>query len=92
MAPERTYRMLFLGSPGTGKGTYSMRLAEKFGLKHIATGNILRETVKKGGELSDRIKGFIDKGELVPDEMIVQTFISRSDEFRRWRRDRPREP
>jgi len=49
-----------------------MRLAEGFGLKHIATGDILRETVKKGGETADQIRKFIDKGELVPDEIIVQ--------------------
>ncbi len=69
---SRKYYILILGPPGSGKGTYAKRLAQKLDLRHIATGDILREKVEKGDELAEAIKAYIDKGELVPDEMIIE--------------------
>ena len=77
MTDERTYRMLFLGPPGSGKGTYAERLAKKYGIPHIATGDILRELVYSGSRLGNKIKTYLDKGELVPDEMMVCILDSR---------------
>lgn len=68
---DQKYHILFLGPPGSGKGTYAERLAGELDLYHIATGDILREKVEKGDELAEAISSRIDKGELVPDEMII---------------------
>ncbi|EDP74974.1 adenylate kinase [Hydrogenivirga sp. 128-5-R1-1] len=63
--------LVFLGPPGAGKGTQAKRLAQELGLMHISTGDILREAVKKGTPLGKKAKEYMDKGELVPDDLIV---------------------
>ena len=63
--------LVFLGPPGAGKGTQAKRLAREMGLKHISTGDILREAVKNQTPLGKKAKEFMDRGELVPDELIV---------------------
>lgn len=63
-------QVLFFGSPGVGKGTQSKLISEKLNLRHISTGDILRDIIKKETELGMQIKALIDKGNLVPDEMI----------------------
>ncbi len=63
--------MVFLGPPGSGKGTQAKKLVEKYSLAHIATGDILRRAVKDETELGLSAKKFVDAGELVPDEIIL---------------------
>jgi len=63
--------LVLLGPPGAGKGTQAKRLAEKLGLPHISTGDILRQNVKDGTLLGKQAKGIMDKGLLVPDEMVA---------------------
>lgn len=63
-------RLVFLGPPGAGKGTQGARLCEHFGLFHIATGDILRRSAGEGNPVGVRVKELMDRGELVPDELI----------------------
>jgi len=65
------YRIIFLGPPGAGKGTQAERLGEDLKIKKISTGDILREAVAKGTELGQRAKSYMERGELVPDEIIL---------------------
>jgi adenylate kinase len=66
------HRIVFLGPPGSGKGTAAMELSAALGVPHVSTGQMFRETIRKGGPLAETAKGFIDKGQLVPDEITVQ--------------------
>lgn len=68
---------ILLGPPGAGKGTYSQRLIEKFKVPQISTGDILREAVKNNTELGKKAKEYMDKGLLVPDELIVEIIEER---------------
>ena len=63
--------LVLLGPPGAGKGTQAKRLAERLGLAHISTGDILRQNVKDGTALGKQAKWIMDKGLLVPDEMVA---------------------
>lgn len=74
--------LIILGPPGSGKGTQAVLLAERLGVPHISTGDILREHVAAGDELGRRAQAFISAGQLVPDELvneIIQERLSRSD-------------
>jgi adenylate kinase len=64
-------RMILLGAPGAGKGTQAVRLAERYKIPQISTGDIFRSNIKNGTELGKKAKEFIDKGMLVPDEITV---------------------
>lgn len=64
-------KLILLGPPGAGKGTQSVVLAKTYNIPHISTGDILRESVKSGQALGLKAKSFMDKGELVPDEVVV---------------------
>ena len=64
-------RLIFLGPPGAGKGTQAQKLAESYGIPHISTGDILRQAVADQSDLGVQAQGFIDKGELVPDSLVV---------------------
>lgn len=68
---------ILLGPPGAGKGTYSQRLIEKFKVPQISTGDILREAVKNNTELGKKAKEYMDKGLLVPDEIIMEIIEER---------------
>lgn len=65
-------RLLFLGAPGVGKGTYASRLSKKWGLPHIATGDIIRAEIKSGSPLGAKFRDYNDRGALVPDDMVVE--------------------
>lgn len=65
-------RVVLLGPQGAGKGTQAQRLAEKTGAKHISTGDLVRAEIKQGTELGRKIQDYNDRGELVPDEIIVE--------------------
>jgi adenylate kinase len=63
--------LVFLGPPGSGKGTQAARLAEKLGLVHLSTGDVLRQAVRQGSELGKKAEGYMSRGELVPDDLII---------------------
>ena len=63
--------LVFLGPPGAGKGTQAQRLAKEKGFVHISTGDLLREAVQKGTPLGKKAKEYMDRGELVPDDLII---------------------
>jgi adenylate kinase len=67
--------LILLGPPGAGKGTQAERLTEDFGLPYFATGDILRNAVAEGTELGLKAKGFMDAGELVPDDVIIGVIL-----------------
>ncbi|ANE22932.1 MAG: adenylate kinase [Eggerthellaceae bacterium] len=69
--------IVLLGAPGAGKGTQAAKLVEKFGMCHISTGDILRAAVRDQTELGVKAKGFMDAGELVPDELIIDLMKER---------------
>lgn len=69
--------IVLLGAPGAGKGTQAAKLVEEEGLCHISTGDILRAAVKNQTELGKKAKGFMDSGELVPDELIIDLMRER---------------
>lgn len=69
--------LVLLGPPGAGKGTQAKRLAEKLNLPHISTGDILRENVKRDTELGQQAKGIMDKGLLVPDDLVAKMLDQR---------------
>lgn len=67
--------LILIGPPGAGKGTQAERLTEDYGLPYFATGDILRQAVKDGTELGTTAKGYMDRGELVPDEVIIGVIV-----------------
>lgn len=74
--------IILLGAPGSGKGTQASKITEKYNLPHISTGDMFRENIKNSTELGVLAKSFIDKGQLVPDEVtvnMVKERISRED-------------
>ena len=64
-------KIIMLGAPGAGKGTQAKMIAEKYSIPHISTGDIFRANIKEGTELGKKAKTYMDKGELVPDELVV---------------------
>ena len=71
--------LVLLGAPGAGKGTQAERLVTDFDLPYYATGDILRAAVSEGTELGREAKGYMDRGELVPDELICNVIMERID-------------
>ncbi len=70
-------KLVLLGPPGAGKGTQSVVLSRKYNIPHISTGDILREAVKSSQALGIKAKAFMDRGELVPDEIVTGIVIDR---------------
>lgn len=64
-------RVVLFGAPGAGKGTQAERLVEEFGLLHLSTGEVLRAAIRNGTELGTKAKAFMDRGDLVPDELVI---------------------
>lgn len=64
-------RIVLLGGPGVGKGTQAQKLSQEYNLAHIATGDILRQAIKDGTELGKKAKSYMDKGLLVPDDVVI---------------------
>lgn len=70
-------KIIMLGAPGAGKGTQAKKIAAKYGIPHISTGDIFRANIKNGTELGMKAKAFMDQGLLVPDELTVDLVIDR---------------
>ena len=69
--------IVLLGPPGAGKGTQAARIVEKYGVPHISTGDIFRANIKAGTELGKRAQEYMNRGELVPDELVVEIATDR---------------
>ena len=70
-------KIIMLGAPGAGKGTQAKKIAEKYGIPHISTGDIFRANIKNGTELGKKAKTYMDEGLLVPDELVVDLVVDR---------------
>lgn len=70
-------KIIMLGAPGAGKGTQAKKIAEKYGIPHISTGDIFRANIKAGTELGKKAKTYMDQGALVPDELVVDLVVDR---------------
>ena len=71
--------IVIFGAPGSGKGTQSARIVEKYGLDHISTGDVLRSEIEAGSELGKLAKSLIDNGQLIPDELMVNILAAKLD-------------
>jgi adenylate kinase len=69
--------LILLGPPGAGKGTQAVRLSEHYAVPHVSTGDIFRENIKQGTELGKKAKEYMDRGELVPDQVVIQIVADR---------------
>jgi adenylate kinase len=65
-------RLILLGPPGAGKGTQAELLKNEFGIPHISTGDILRQVLKENSALANKVRGFVESGELVPDDIVLE--------------------
>ncbi len=77
-------RIIIIGPQGAGKGTQAAELVEKLGAEHIATGDLVRAEIKQGTELGQKIQEYNDKGELVPDEIIIEMTKPHLSENESW--------
>ena len=73
--------VVIFGAPGSGKGTQSDKLIKKYGFEHISTGDVLRNEIKNGTELGKTAKSYIDKGQLIPDELMISILANVYDDF-----------
>lgn len=73
--------IVIFGAPGSGKGTQSDLLVQKYGFKHISTGDVLRAEIKNETELGKTAKGFIDNGQLIPDALMINILASVYDQL-----------
>ena len=71
--------IIIFGAPGSGKGTYSDEIVAKYGMEHISTGDVLRGEIKNGTELGKVAKGYIDNGQLIPDELMIDILAKTYD-------------
>ena len=71
--------ILIFGPPGSGKGTQSVKLAGEFNLTHLSTGDMLRAEISAGTELGRRMSSIMSKGELVPDEVVIEMIAAKID-------------
>ena len=75
-------KIIMLGAPGAGKGTQAKKIAAKYDIPHISTGDIFRANIKNGTELGKTAKGYIDQGQLIPDELMIDILASVFDSFK----------
>lgn len=73
--------IIIFGAPGSGKGTYSDAILKKYNMGHISTGDVLRGEIKNGTELGKIAKGYIDNGQLIPDELMIDILAAKYDQF-----------
>ncbi|RLE81824.1 MAG: adenylate kinase [Thermoprotei archaeon] len=73
-------RLVFLGPPGIGKGSYATEISKILGIPHISTGDIFREEIKKNSELGRVVKQYVERGELVPDEIVIEVVKRRLEQ------------
>lgn len=74
--------IVIFGAPGSGKGTQSEKIVERFGLNHISTGDVLRAEIKNGTGLGKTAKGYIDQGQLIPDALMIDILANVLDSFK----------
>lgn len=74
--------IVIFGAPGSGKGTQSDLIVKQYGINHISTGDVLRAEIKNGTELGKTAKGYIDQGQLIPDELMIDILASTLDGFK----------
>lgn len=67
--------VILLGAPGAGKGTQAKILSERLGIAHVSSGDLLRDNIKRGTELGLQARGYMDRGELVPDETVIKMIM-----------------
>jgi adenylate kinase len=72
--------VLIMGPPGSGKGTQAARIAERQGLAHISTGDMLRAAIAAGTELGEKVKEILDRGDLVPDDLMLELVKDRLEQ------------
>lgn len=72
--------LILLGPPGAGKGTQAAKIVEKFNIPHISTGDIFRKNIKEGTRLGKKAQEYMNKGELVPDSLVIEIALSRLTE------------
>jgi adenylate kinase len=70
-------KIIMLGAPGAGKGTQAKRIAEKYNVPHISTGDIFRENIKEGTPLGKKAQEYMNRGELVPDSLVIEIATDR---------------
>ena len=73
--------IVIFGAPGSGKGTQSDKMIAKYGLEHISTGDVLRNEIKNGTPLGKTAKEYIDNGQLIPDELMIDILANVYDSF-----------
>jgi adenylate kinase len=73
--------IVIFGAPGSGKGTQSEKMIQKYGFGHISTGDVLRDQIKRGTELGKTAKGYINNGQLIPDDLMVSILADVYDSF-----------
>ena len=76
------FNFILFGPPGSGKGTQSVKTAEKYNFAHISTGDIFRKNIREKTELGLKVQGIIEKGELVPDELLIEILENAMDQFK----------
>jgi adenylate kinase len=74
---QKPTRIVFLGPPGAGKGTQAQRLARALAIPHVSTGDMMRAAIAEGSDLGRRVKGFLDGGRLVPDDLVNEVVADR---------------
>ncbi|MBF0252979.1 MAG: nucleoside monophosphate kinase, partial [Candidatus Omnitrophica bacterium] len=77
MIKGKQFNMVLLGAPGAGKGTQAEKIIKKYSLLHVSTGDMFREAVKSGSEIGKTLSDFMNRGELVPDEIVTKLVIER---------------
>lgn len=75
------FNLILFGPPGSGKGTQSLQIAKKYNFAHISTGDIFRSEIKNKTELGLKVQGIIEKGELVPDELLIELLDNAMGKF-----------